>query len=235
MRTWFVFFAISVVTAAFATAVMFHMAVFRDRDVFFLYARTWSRILLRLAGIRVVSFGLDTIHPTERYVYTCNHASLFDIPVVLATIPDNIRIMYKRELEKIPVFGWCLKMSPFIAIDRADGRDAMARLEETVASMRAGSSVLVFPEGTRSEDGRVAQFKRGAFVLAARSGKPLIPVALVGTHNILPARTRRIVPGTVELHVENAVVLESPVSRQAESAAMASVRTSIGRHVDLQV
>jgi len=235
MRTWFVFFAITIVTVAFATAVMIHMFVFRDRTVFFFYARTWSRILLRLAGIRVVSSGLNNIRATKRYVYTCNHASLFDIPVVLASIPDNIRIMYKRELEKIPVFGWCLKMSPFIAIDRADGRDAMARLEETVESLRTGSSVLVFPEGTRSEDGRVAQFKRGAFVLAARSGKPIIPVALVGTNNILPARTRRVVPGTVQLYIEEAVVLETPVSRQAESTAMVAVRTSIGRHVDLLV
>lgn len=226
IRSLFAFAGIAVITVVYALAVIAHMALFRDGDVFFVYARSWSRMLLRVAGIRVVRQGA-VLNPLERYVYVANHASLFDIPVLLATIPDNVRIMYKRELERIPVFGWCLRRSPFIAIDRDNHRDASARLEEAVATMRSGSSVVVFPEGTRSADGTVGPFKRGAFTLAARSGRPLVPVALVGTSALMPARSRRLRPGTVRCVLLDPVVLPSSPGRSDERAAMQQVRDAI--------
>ena len=199
MRTWILLPIIFGVTVVYALVVIVHMVLFRDKEVYYRYARSWSRMLLRIAGVKVNNRGEEHLVASMRYVYVANHNSLFDIPIVLASVPDNIRIMYKRELNRIPVFGWCLALSPFIAVDRADGRDAMARLEETIVSMRSGTSVLVFPEGTRSADGRLGEFKRGAFVLAARSGKPLVPLTILGSASIIPARKMRLNRGTVTL------------------------------------
>ena len=230
MRTWLLLPLIFAVTVLYAIAVMVHMLLFRDNAVFYLYARSWSRMLLRIAGVTVALRGEHSIDATVRYVYVANHSSLFDIPVVLAYVPDNIRIMYKRDLNKIPVFGWCLALSPFIAVDRADGRDAMAKLEATIASMRDGTSVLVFPEGTRSDDGMVGEFKRGAFVLAARSGKPLVPLAILGSAKILPARKLILTKGTVTLKI-GVPLHATGTSRADEMNMLANVRSILHEHV----
>ncbi len=221
MRTWFVIICIALVTVVYSIAVMLHMGLFRDPSVFYVYARSWSRILLKLAGVHVRTHGVEHLQQTQRYVYAANHASLFDIPVMLVGIPDNIRIMYKRELERIPIFGWCLKMSPFIAVDRERSREASDVLDTVVSTMRSGTSVLVFPEGTRSPDGNLGVFKRGAVALAVRSGTPIIPVALVGTASILPARTKTIHGGDVDL------VIHPPMMGEGEKALVADLRKTI--------
>lgn len=230
MRTWLLLPLIFFVTVVYAMSVIVHMLLFRDKTVFYRYARSWSRMLLRVAGVTVIVRGQEHLDATVRYVYVANHSSLFDIPVVLACVPDNIRIMYKRELNKIPVFGWCLALSPFIPLDRADGRDALAKLDATIASMRDGTAVLVFPEGTRSEDGMLGDFKRGAFVLAARSGMPIVPLAILGSAAILPARKVQLNKGTVTL------VISEPMqslgtSRADEMKMLSNVRSVLHEHV----
>lgn len=230
MRTWFILPLIFAVTVVYALAVIVHMVLFRDKEVFYRYARSWSRMLLRIAGVTVVAQGMENLAAVRRYVYVANHSSLFDIPIVLATVPDNIRIMYKRELNNIPVFGWCLALSPFIAVDRADGRDAMAKIELTIASLRDGTSVLVFPEGTRSEDGALGEFKRGAFMLAARSGKPIVPLSILGSASILPARSVRLYKGTVSL-VVGAPLVMAGATRADEVKMLSDVHSIIHEHV----
>lgn len=231
MRTWAVILIIVLVTIVFSVAVMVHMAIFRDRDVFFLYARIWSRLLLRLSGVRVVVEGQHHLEATQRYIYVTNHASMFDIPVLLAYVPDNVRIMYKRELQRIPVFGWCLRMSPFIGIDRSRSREAADALDETVRTLASGSSVVIFPEGTRSLDGTVQTFKRGAFTLAARSQRTIVPIALLGTAAILPARTKRLQPGTVVMRILPSQRCTEGAGRAEEVAMMHAVHTMIATEV----
>jgi len=231
MRSWLSIPAIAIVTIAFAIGVMVHMLLFRDTTVYYLYARTWSRLLLRIAGVRVRSVGFENLAATERYVYCANHSSLFDIPVLLATLPDNVRIMYKEELGKIPIFGWCLRMSPFIAVDRGDSREAFAKIEQTVATMSTGASVLVFPEGTRSENGELGAFKRGAFSLAARSGRPIVPVTIVGTPSILPARSWRIRSGMVFLYVDGPMSIASDASKAEQVLVMDKVHSVLEQRI----
>lgn len=214
---------IGLATVVYGIAVSLHMIVFRDRNVFFLYARHWARLLLRVAGVRVHLNGVPYINPSERYVYVSNHASLFDIPVLLATIPDNVRIMYKRELERIPLFGWVLRWSPFIAIDRNKSRSAASQIDDTIASMATGSSVIVFPEGTRSLNATLGEFRRGAFVLAARSGRPIVPVVLVGTNAIMPARSYRLRSGSVTCSILEPLVVPQPPTRADEVQALQHV------------
>jgi len=233
MRTWLIIGSIIVVTIVYAIAVMFHMAVFRDKDVFFLYARSWSRILLRLSGIRVRLHGVEHLRAGTRYIYAANHASLFDIPVILATVPDNIRIMYKKELHRIPVFGWCLAMSPFIAVNRERKREASDALSETIKTLSTGSSVLIFPEGTRSDNGLPGQFRRGVARVAAGSKTSVVPLSVIGTASILPARTKRIRSGSVDIVVDAAMPTESLISGADEKEFVEKLKSVIERRVIL--
>lgn len=187
-----------------------------------------------MCGINAHLDGRDLLDPTKRYVYVANHASLFDIPLILALVPDNVRIMYKRELERIPIFGWALKISPFIGIERERAREAADVLQKVVDTMASGSSVLVFPEGTRSEDGNVGVFRRGAFSLAVRSGRQIVPLALKGTGAILPKKSRRIHGGNVSLQIFAPVTVPTAPTRADELRLLTDVRQIIASAVDSQ-
>lgn len=235
MRTWFIIAVVFLVTAAYSTVVVIHMFLWRNHDVFFAYARSWSKLLLWLSNVHVTMEGAPALRPGERHIYVSNHASLYDIPVILANIPDNVRIMYKRELQKIPVFGWCLKFSPYIAIDRERSREASDVLDAVVETLSTGSSVLVFPEGTRSDDGRVGVFRRGAFALAVRSGRTIVPLSMIGTAAILPKKTRHIQGGNVILRIDEPIAVPQPATRDVEKGLLAHVRQIIANNVDSQV
>jgi 1-acyl-sn-glycerol-3-phosphate acyltransferase len=234
MRTWLIIIALILLTVVYAIVVMLHMLLWRNDDVFYAYARSWSRMVLRWAGVKVVLHGREHIVPGERYIYASNHASMFDIPVILAEVPDNVRIMYKKELERVPIFGWSLALSPFIAIDRGKKRQAAAVLDEVTATLRQGSSVLVFPEGTRSPDGRLQEFRRGAFSLAVKSARPIVPVAMTGTASILPKGTRSLRGGTVHLHLFAPMDVPENATREQEKGLMQSVHDIIANAVDSQ-
>lgn len=234
MRTWFVILALVIVTIVYAIAVTVHMLLWRNPDVYFAYARSWSRLILRWSRVQVVVEGQEHLVPGERYVYASNHASMFDIPVILAFVPDNVRIMYKKELERVPIFGWSLAVSPFVAIDRGKSRQAAAVLDEVTATLSNGFSVLIFPEGTRSSDGRLQEFRRGAFSLAVKSRRPIVPVALIGTASILPKGTRQLRGGVVHLHLFPPIEVPAVASREQERGLMQHVHDIILHAVDSQ-
>ena len=171
------------------------------RSTYFILSRQWSKVILRIAGVRVKVNGLDNLYPMQRRIYVVNHTSYFDIPILLASIPDRVRIMYRKNLERIPIFGWGVASSPFIGIQREKARDAMRGIEEAIQTISTGESVVIFAEGTRSKDGRLSKFKRGAFLLASRSGKQIIPIALSGAHKIMPKDSKRFYSGEVELTI----------------------------------
>lgn len=231
MRTALAIPVIIIVTVVYSIAVSLHMLLWRNGDVFFAYARSWSKRILWLSGVRVVVHGSDNVAPGVRYIYAANHTSLFDIPVILAYVPDNVRIMYKQELEKIPVFGWGLRISPFIAINRERSREAASTLEDAVASMQSGSSVLVFPEGTRSKDGSLGAFKRGAFTMAVRSGRPILPMSIQGAHRIIPAGSLRLRGGTVTVTLHRPLAVPEQATREQEKEMMSAVREIIAADV----
>jgi 1-acyl-sn-glycerol-3-phosphate acyltransferase len=135
--------------------------------------------------------------------------------------------MYKKELEKIPFMGWALKSSPFISVNRSDPRNAMAGLEEALKSVQEDVSVVIFPEGTRSKDGSLGAFKRGAFVLASRSGKTIIPITIVGTNKILPSNSFDFTRGQVKLIIGKPITAGNIVDRSDEKELMNSVRSTI--------
>lgn len=152
---------------------------------YLIIGRFWARTFLWFFRIRVTAHGLEHIERGKNYVYLANHSSYVDIPVVMTAIPDEIRIILKKSLMKIPIWGWSLKAGPFIGIDRTNPAEAAESLKEAVEKIQKGASILLFPEGTRTSDGKLQPFKRGAFRLAYDSKTPMLPIALTGTYDIL--------------------------------------------------
>ena len=190
---------------------------YRTGNLFHILARIHARATLAVCGVRVLVEGLDHVDFNRNYVYVANHASQFDIPSVIAGIPDQIRLVFKKELARIPVFGWALKYGrTYICIDRGSGQDAIQSLDEAAGKIRNGASVLLFAEGTRTADGKIQQFKRGAFSLAVRAGVPVVPLTIKGSYKILPRGSFHIRPGTITLVLGKPVMPSAPNGREAE-------------------
>lgn len=198
--------------------------------VFHAIARAWARVVLLVCGVRVRVSGLEKLDRSCNYVYASNHASMFDIPCVLAGIPDQIRIIFKKELERIPFFGWGLKWGHYISVDRASTSSAMQSLAEASRKIREGASVLLYAEGTRTTDGRLQAFKRGAFKLALESGVPVVPLTINGSYTIMKRRSLVVRPGQVHLVLEDPISVEGMQGKEAELALMMRVRAAISKN-----
>ncbi|NBO69483.1 MAG: 1-acyl-sn-glycerol-3-phosphate acyltransferase [Bacteroidetes bacterium] len=216
-----------VIVTIFYACVALLLGLSGIRKAYFILARQWSAVLLKCAGVQVQINGMQYLHPLQSRIYVVNHTSYFDIPILLASIPDTVRIMYRKNLERIPFMGWSLAASPFIGIQREKARDAMKGIEEAVKSVSIGESVVIFAEGTRSKDGRLGTFKRGAFLLASRSGKQLLPIALIGAQDIMPKDELRFYPGTVTMNLLPPIEPISNMSREEEVALQQSVHALI--------
>lgn len=165
-------------------------------------ARKWAHALLKTADVHIAVYGRENVQENARYVFVANHTSYFDIPIAIAALAHDVVIVYKEELERVPIFGWMMKISPYIPIDRKNPRRAVAALQKALQKSR-DVSLLLFPEGTRSRDGQVQPFKRGAFLLAEYSGLPIVPVAICGAYALLPRDRWLVQPSqkiTVHIH-----------------------------------
>jgi 1-acyl-sn-glycerol-3-phosphate acyltransferase len=158
--------------------------------------RAWAPWGIRVAGSRLEVRQLHPL-PDGPAVFASNHESSIDIWAVLAAIPREVRFVAKAELFRIPVFGWYLALGGHVRVDRADHDRAVTSLARAAARIREGTSVIFFPEGTRSRDGRVHAFKKGPFVIASRAGVPVVPVAVAGAGAITPKNLLHVYPGTI--------------------------------------
>lgn len=149
-------------------------------------ARVWSKIFLFLFGAKVTVHGTEHLSKDKPYVFCANHSSYTDIPVLLASIPIDVRLILRKSLTRIPIWGWALLASPMIIIDLSNPSKAKRTLEKAAQVIRGGASVLLFPEGTRTRDGNLQPFKRGAFQMAYKSGVEVVPIILKGTFEFLP-------------------------------------------------
>ncbi len=223
-------FLAALFTACVAVIAIMGNLLDRHRGrVFFWLARRWSRGVLAICGLRLGTRGRDLVDASSHYVYVSNHASLFDIPVLTAALPTDIRIVYKKELEKIPIFGWNLKWGPYIAIDRGNRTEAVRSVDEAARRIRDGDSVLLYAEGTRTRDGRLQSFKRGAFNLAVRSGVQVVPVTINGTFRIMARGSLAIRPGPVEVVLNPPISVDPEGGREEELRVMEEVRRAITR------
>jgi 1-acyl-sn-glycerol-3-phosphate acyltransferase len=220
-----------VISIVMAIIEIIMLPVDRKRGrVFHALARFWARAVLLTCGVKVRVHGLDHLKRGSNYVYVSNHASMLDIPVIVAGIPDQIRIIYKKELEVIPFFGWGLKWGSYIGIDRGRGSDAMKSLDEAIGKIARGASVLLYAEGTRTLDGKLQPFKRGAFNLAVKAGVPVVPLTVNGSYHLLPKHSMRVEPGTVDLVLEIPIEVAQQTGKEAELKLMEQVHAAIEKH-----
>lgn len=151
-----------------------------------LVARLWANSILWVSRVKVTVTGTEKLDPNQSYIYMPNHQSNADIPLLLGRLPVQFRWLAKAELFKIPIFGRAMQGVGYISIDRSNRKAAFASLERAARTIRNGTSVLIFPEGTRSRDGRILPFKKGGFVLSVDSGMPIVPIVIKGTREVIP-------------------------------------------------
>jgi 1-acyl-sn-glycerol-3-phosphate acyltransferase len=152
----------------------------------YLCARIWSPMVTRTAGMRIHSHFAEPLSPKAGYVFMANHQSMMDIPVLIETLPGETRMLAKKGLFQIPIFGWSLKSGGFIPVDRKDRASARETFAAAVHTLEGGHSILLFPEETRSEDGELLPLKSGGFLMALKTGYPIVPVAITGTFAARP-------------------------------------------------
>ena len=192
-------------TLFFGSAAIVGCLILRKGNSGVIMGGMWSRIILRAAGIRILYEGLDNRALDHSCVYIANHQSMVDIWALLPVLPRETRFVAKESLFRIPVLGWAIRAAGFIPIDRSNISKAMRSLEKAGAKIRAGNSVILFPEGTRSEDGNLRPFKKGAFHMALKARVPICPVTIQGSFQRLQPSTLRITPGEVVVHFGEAL------------------------------
>lgn len=162
-------------------------------------ARTWCRMIAVTGGARIRVRGLDNLPRDQACVVIANHQSYLDIPAIWGYIPLQFRILAKRILFYVPFMGWFLWRAGHIPVDRENARAALANVNRAVNKLKEGFSIVVFPEGTRSEDGTLQDFKSGGFKIALKAGVPIVPVTIIGTAGVLKKDSLVFHPGTVEV------------------------------------
>ena len=177
-------------------------AIDKSGDLVLALARLWSRVILGVPGVKLEVKMRAPLEPGRPYVFMPNHASMVDIWAVFVAIPASFRFIAKKQLASIPLFGWAMAAGRFIFIDRQNAASARRTMDEASRRIRAGQSVVIFPEGTRTRDGRLLPFKKGGFHLAIDSGAAVVPVAIKGSREVMPRGAALIRAGTVTLEVD---------------------------------
>ena len=186
--------AIAVYTAVLGTASLFSSLL--DRRGHFAHgcARTWSWLILATTGVSVEVTGLDQLPRDRTFIFVSNHQSIYDIPVIFATLPYQLRIIAKESLGSFPFLGWHLRRNGHLLVDRRNP-DRAGILRRWRALVGEGLSLIIFPEGTRSADGRVGRFKAGSFLLAVEAQLPVVPLSIDGTRHVMRKGRLMTCPG----------------------------------------
>ncbi len=187
-------------------------------------AARYLRFANRLAGIRIHAEGLENL-PAGASVLAANHASNADPAALIAVLPRRVVVLVKRELFHIPIFATAMRLAGYVPVDRGS-RESVASIAAATAALKQGLSLLVFPEGARSPDGRMRSFKRGAFAAAIDAGVPIVPVSISGSQRVMPKGSRRIYPGDVTIRFGEPVDA-SRFTRERRSELLASIEARV--------
>jgi len=226
MRRIFLGFFIGLYTLVFGTLAMIGCLLVPNGNPLIWMARPWARCILATSGVRVRVAGRERLPDGVPFVYVTNHQSHFDVLALIHALPGQYRVVAKKELFSIPVFGWALWLAGFIRIDRSNREQAVASLELAAMKIRAGTSVVVFAEGTRSPDGSLQPLKKGAFVMAINAGCPIVPVSISGSRAVLSRDSLDIRRGSIDVVIGDPI----PTSRhtlERKDLLMQEVRRAI--------
>jgi len=196
---------IVIFTIVFGTLSVISSLFDKTGKIQHLISTYWGKFILKFTGIKVEVKGLENLNSLGTFVLMPNHQSLYDIPILLSSIPFQFSFLAKESLFRIPILGWHLSTARHIRIDRSNTRDGVRSLLEGVKKIKEGISLLIFPEGTRSIDNRIGSFKIGGFVMAIKAGIPIVPITINGTGKIIKKGEKRFRPARVTL------IIDSPI------------------------
>ncbi|MEO8946081.1 MAG: lysophospholipid acyltransferase family protein [Gemmatimonadaceae bacterium] len=207
LRTAFTMLVVAVLTATFALVIIVSAVLGvpnRAGSLYDVLPRLWSRAILWAAGVSVQIHGLERFRTGGPFIFICNHVSLFDIPALVGWLPRN-NFVAKAELFRIPVFGPGIRVLGTVPIERDNQKAAFGSYDVASRRIHNGSSVVVFPEGTRGCEYPIRAFKKGPFVLAIKAGAPIVPVVVHGTIEILPKGSLLVHPGNIDVYMLDSV------------------------------
>jgi 1-acyl-sn-glycerol-3-phosphate acyltransferase len=226
LRALFLIFSAAVYTAIICLPAFVSSLLDRSGHWPSFFQRVWANWLLRTNGIHLQLEGIDKLGKDRSYILVSNHASILDIPGIVSAAPFPVRFIAKKSLIWFPVFGWFLYFADHILIDRESAQSALKSLKRAASLLKAGISIIVFPEGTRTSDGEVKDFKRGAFLLAQHSKFPVVPVSISGTYDMLPRQGWCFWPGTMHMRMGEPIPIRD-LSLQESRNLMGRVREII--------
>ncbi len=228
MITYFKLFLIVIHTTICSILALIFAFIERRFIVYFWISKLFSGGILLITGIKLKVEGLENIDPNATYVFVSNHASQFDITALQYGVPNRLAMIYKKELSKIPLFGWQLAAGPYVSIDRKNTESALKSIQKAKLVMKEKNvSILVFAEGTRSPDGQVQEFKRGAFRLASSVGYPIVPITIIGSSRIMPKGKLKFNKGEIIMRIDKPIPTQELKSRQDEISMMKTIRDII--------
>jgi 1-acyl-sn-glycerol-3-phosphate acyltransferase len=191
----------------------------RDGSRLHWFSQAWSWLIMKTILSPVKVTGLDKIDTSKPHVYAVNHASALDIPVLYVYLPFQFRIVFKKELLAYPIVGWQLKRSGQVCIDQQKPANSIAAIRSAVKSLKAGMPLVIYPEGGRTPDGEIKPFLPGAFFLAIKAQVDIVPVALVGTYELLPMNTYHIKCRPLEMRVGEPISTVGMTMRDMEAVS----------------
>ncbi|MGA6924621.1 MAG: lysophospholipid acyltransferase family protein [Desulfosarcina sp.] len=221
---------IFVATFLIASTVIVCSFFSRTGNLPHLLARWWANSILWVSRAKITVTGTEKLNPGQSYIYMPNHQSNADIPLLLGRLPVQFRWLAKEELFKIPIFGRAMRGVGYISIDRSNRKSAFASLERAARTIRNGTSVLIFPEGTRSRDGNILPFKKGGFVLSVDAGVPIVPIIIRGTGSIIPKGHFMIRPAPVSMRILDPVETAG-YTRKTKDQLLDRIRSILIDHI----
>jgi len=203
------------------------VSLFGDKErIMHNFARVWSQLIMKTILSPVTVTGLDKIDTSRPHVYAVNHASALDIPMLYVHLPFQFRIVFKSELLSYPVIGWHLQRSGQVCINQQHPTRSVGNIRSAVKSLKSGMPLVIFPEGGRTPDGEIKPFMAGAFFLAVKAQVDIVPLALVGTFDLLPMNTYHIKPRPLEMRVGEPIPTAGYTLRDLE-ALSAKVKSAM--------
>ena len=226
LRSAATYVAVSLYVLVTGVVGMLLAALFGWTDLLYIFGHGGARLGLALCGIKYRVAGTEQLPHNRAAVYCCNHQSNVDPPILYTVLHPRMHILYKHEIDRIPVLARAFRMGGFIPIDRSRKESAMRSIEAGARSLRAGNSFLIFPEGTRSETDEMLPFKKGGFVMAIKAGAPIVPVGIQGGRAAMRRGSRIIRPVTVSIRVGKPIET-AHLTLDERDALIAQVRGAI--------
>ena len=206
LYVWLIFVPLVVVlTLLFSMLTVIFASLINPNWASKVFAVTWAKSMAYLTPVRVIVEGGENAHREQSYVVVSNHQSLYDILLIYGWLELDLKWVMKKELRKVPGIGLGCEKAGHIFVDRKKPKQAAQAIKEALARMGKGVGILFFPEGTRSRDGHLLPFKKGAFRLSVEQDLPILPVTLVGTRDVLSSHSLSLFPGTIRMVIHPAI------------------------------